>query len=141
MLLVRTGEGRVSYQIHTTMQFLPSDQLLTNYCPHDLIVVIVKSIMTNKSTSTTLKISLPKELSITAKKRAEAQHYATVSGYIQHLIRQDDEFRSELDQTKSLLDEGLKSGLSKMTAHELIDELGSDLKAKTKKPQNKQSTA
>ena len=78
--------------------------------------------------STTIKISLPEELRIAAEDLAREGHHASMSGFVQHLIRKEIETRQDKQRLRQMLVEALESESSELTLGELKAELLSSAK-------------
>jgi len=73
--------------------------------------------------TTTMKISLPKELKTAAQTLAREGHHASMSGYVQHLFRKELELKHDKQKLRLMLIEALDAEPVEMTLGELKKEL------------------
>ncbi len=70
----------------------------------------------------TMNISLPDALKLWAESRTDSGLYDTTSDYVRDLIRRDQERTNAIAELQTLIDIGIASGISSITADEVFDE-------------------
>ena len=80
--------------------------------------------------TTSINISLPKNLKDKVEEAISSGHFSNSSDYIRHLIRQDLSKKEEEQELKSLLKAGLESGVSEKSITEVFSDLRGYIKSK-----------
>ncbi len=75
------------------------------------------------STSTTMKISLPKKMRDDIKSLVKSGHYSTTSGFIQQIIDKELRIAKETKVLNKFINNGIASGVSKRNANEFFNTL------------------
>lgn len=70
----------------------------------------------------TMNVSLPDEMKSWAEAQTEGGRYSNVSDYMRDLIRRDQQRAKAIADLRTLIDEGVESGISDMTMDQIFDE-------------------
>lgn len=68
----------------------------------------------------TMNISLPDAMKAWVEEQARSGRYGNVSDYVRDLIRHDQERADKLAAMQKLIDDGLASGVSELSAGEIL---------------------
>ncbi len=78
--------------------------------------------------NTTIKISLPASLKNVLRQLAKKNNYSTVSGFVQQLIRNEYKLEREKEKLQKMIESGVKSGVSNVSADVFFAELEKKIK-------------
>ena len=78
--------------------------------------------------NTTIKISLPASLKNVLRQLAKKNNYSTVSGFVQQLIRNEYKLEREKEKLQKMIESGVKSGVSNVSADIFFAELEKKIK-------------
>lgn len=74
-------------------------------------------------TNTTMRVSMPTEIREAIKRLSKKHHYASESGFLQHLVRREDAIDREKEKLRKMISEGIKSGISKLPPEQFFADL------------------
>ncbi|KFC67730.1 Antitoxin ParD4 [Devosia sp. LC5] len=70
----------------------------------------------------TMNVSLPAAMKEWVEAQVETGRYGNSSDYVRDLVRRDQERGKKVEELRRLVQEGIDSGISPLTADEILDE-------------------